>query len=281
MIKKIFESLKNREISGRWFLGGSHVALVVICLIFYNLQRSVPQMIFGFTIGFITEFIFYKFTKKYSTNKVLDRLFSAATETAGLLVLLKSHFWWFYGFLSFITVAAKYLLRKDENNHIFNPTNFSITMGLLFLPINMFGAWPDEYMSVLYPMFHVTVFGILAVYLGKTYIVSITYILSVIFWCMIFFPFHNFSNVVYALGPEFGAVGLIYLWLMITDPKTAPQSKSMQAMYAFVIAFVHILLRYNEFLFSRYIALFIVTLIFYGFYLLRIKHPVTTAELKL
>ncbi len=276
-MNKLIQTIKLRNISGRWFLGGSHIALVVICLLFYNLQRSALQMIFGFAIGFLTELLFYKYTNKYSKNKIWDRLFSAATETAGLLVLLKSHSWWFYGFLSFITIAAKYLLRKDENNHIFNPTNFSITVALLFFPITMFGAWSDEYMMVIYPMIHVTLFGILAVYLGKTYIVSISYIVSIIFWCMVFFPFHSTSSIVYALGPEFGAIGLIFTWLMITDPRTAPSDKKMQVIYAFSIAFIHIFMRYNQILYSRYISLFIVTLIFYALYLFKSSKRFHTA----
>lgn len=259
------KKIRHREINGRWFLGGSHITLVIISLIFYRLQRTPVQIAFGILCTFVAEIIFYRTTNKYAPNKTWDRLFSAFTEVAGLLVLLKSHLWWFYGALGIITVIAKYLFRKTFSTHIFNPTNFAITIALTFFPLYWFGAWPDEYMRSWYPMLHITLFGMIAVWLGRTYVVSLAYIVSVIFWCLIFFPARNISDFVYALGPEFGAIGLIYLFLMITDPKTAPVSYKGQAFYAFAIAFVHIFLRNEQYLYSRYVALFIVTL---GYYLL-------------
>jgi hypothetical protein len=258
------EKIKNRQINGRWFLGGSHITLVIISFIFFHLQRTPVQIVFGVLCGFITEYLFYRLTNKYENNNTWDRLFSSFTEIAGLLVLIKSHLWWFYGALGFMTVAAKYIFRKTKKSHIFNPTNFSITMALTFFPLHWFGAWSDEYMRSWYPMLHISAFGMIAVWLGRTYIVSFVYILSVIFWCLVFFPVHNFSSLVYSIGPEFGAIGLIYLFLMITDPKTAPTKYRPQALYAFTIAFVHIALRYNQYLYSRYVALFIVTLIYYA-----------------
>ncbi|MDD4974874.1 MAG: hypothetical protein PHY93_11020 [Bacteriovorax sp.] len=259
-----FDKIKNREIDGRWFLGGSHITLVIICLLFFSLQRTPIQIAFAILCGLITEYIFYQATSKYEKYMLWDRLFSAFTEVAGLLVLLKSHLWWFYGFLGAVTVAAKYLFRKTEKTHIFNPTNFAITIAVTFFPLHWFGAWPDEYMSSWYPMLHITAFGIIAVWLGRIYIVSIAYILSVIFWCLVFFPINGLASLIYAIGPEFGAIGLIYLWLMITDPKTAPKKYKHQIFYGFSIAFIHILLRYNQYIYSRFVALFIVTLLYYA-----------------
>lgn len=259
----ILNKIVKREINGRWFLGGSHVTLVAICIIFFSLQRTPLQIVFGLSCGLLTEIILYRITDKYKKSSVFDRLFSSFTEVSGLLVLLKSHLWWFYGVLGIITVVAKYLLRKTENTHIFNPTNFSIVMALVFFPLHWFAAWPDEYMRNWYPMLHVCAFGFIAAWLGKTWTISVAYIVSVIFCCFVFFPINNMATLIYALGPEFGAIGLIYLWQMITDPKTAPMKQGEQILFAFAIAFVHIFLRKNQFLYSRYIALFIVTLFYY------------------
>lgn len=260
---KVLSLIKNRDINGRWFLGGSHITLVLICLIFYGLQRTSLQILFGIVCALSAEYLFYKLTNKYEKHHIWDRLFSAFTEVAGLLVLLKSHFWWFYGALAAIAVASKYVFRKTFKTHVFNPTNFAITFALTFFPLYWFGSWPDEFMISWYPMVHITAFGILAVWLGRTYVVSLAYVASVIFWSLIFFPAKNLSELIYSLGPEFGAIGLIYLFLMITDPKTAPKSYKAQSVYAFTIAFVHIFLRYNQYLYSRYIALFAITLCYY------------------
>ncbi len=261
---KFFHKIKNRDIDGRWFLGGSHFLLVLISLLVFNLQRSFSQIAFGYIVGFMTEYFWFSRSEKYKDINFFDRAFSAATETAGLLVLLKSHIWWFYGFLSFIAVSSKYLLRKDNTRHIFNPTNFAITFSLIILPIHWFGAWPDEFMMSPYPMIQVTIMGMIATWLGRTYIVSVSYVLSLVLWCFVFFPIHSSTEAVYALGPEFGAIGLIYLFLMITDPKTAPKNYLHQVLYGSSISFVHIYLRTMQLLYSRYIALFFITLVYFG-----------------
>lgn len=87
-------------------------------IFFFGLQRSGLQIVFAYSVGFLTEFLCFKFSQKYKNGKITDRLFSAATESAGLLVLLKSHIWWFYGFFSFIAVSSKYVFRKEDNSHI-------------------------------------------------------------------------------------------------------------------------------------------------------------------
>jgi hypothetical protein len=260
---KLLSKIYNREIDGRWFLGGSHLSLVFISILFFHLPRTPLQIVFGYATGILTEFLLFKFSSKYTNKPFTDRAFSASTETAGLLVLLKSHIWWFYGFLSFLAVASKYTLKKDSNSHIFNPTNFAITLSLILLPTNWFASWADEYMVSLYPMLHVLCFGLIAVWLGRTYVVSISYFVGIVIWVLLFFPINTISKIVYAFGPEFGTIGLIFLFLMITDPKTAPKNFYHQAIYGFTIAFIHIFLRSRQLLYSRYTSLFIVTLIYY------------------
>ena len=260
---KLLNKFINREIDGRWFLGGSHLLLVTISFLFFGLQRSWGQILFAYSVGFVTEYLCFKFSDKYKNGKIWDRMFSAATESAGLLVLLKSHIWWFYGFFSFIAVSSKYVFRKENNSHIFNPTNFAITLGLTLFPIHWFGAWPDEYMLTTYPMVQVSLMGAIAVWLGRTYVVSISYVIGLFIWLVLFFPMSSLTDLVYAIGPEFGAIGLIYLFLMITDPKTAPTNYYAQMIYGLCIALIHVYLRKNQLLYSRYVALFIVTLGYY------------------
>lgn len=136
-------------------------------------------------------------------------------------------------------------------------------MGLTVFPIHWFGAWRDEYMLTTYPMVQVTLMGMTAVWLGKTYVVSMSYIAGLFIWLCLFFPMTNLTDLVYAIGPEFGAIGLIYLFLMITDPKTAPKNYYAQMFYGLSIAFIHVYLRKHQLLYSRYVALFIVTLVYY------------------
>ncbi len=263
--KNFFKRIVHREVDGRWFLTGSHILLVLGTMLFYGLQRTYLQIFFGMFCAIALELILFRFSDKYKNTKSSDRIFSAAAECAGLLVLLKSHLWWFYGAVAVMAVASKYVFRASQDRHLFNPTNFAITASISFFPIYWFAAWPDEYMVHWYPMLHVTLFGIAAVWLAKSWIISLAYLFGVFFSLQIFYEPKNLSDLVYTFGPELGTVGLIFLFLMITDPKSSPRKVGQQIIYGALIAFIHIFLRYQEFLYSRYIALFGVTLLYYVF----------------
>lgn len=263
--KNIFKRIAHREVDGRWFLTGSHILLVASTMLFYGLQRTYLQIFFGMFCAISLELILFRFSDKYKNSKSADRIFSAAAECAGLLVLLKSHLWWFYGAVALMAVASKYLFRASQERHLFNPTNFAITASIAFFPIHWFAAWPDEYMVHWYPMLHVTLFGIAAVWLAKSWIISLAYLGGLFFSLNVFYAPKNLSDLVYTFGPELGTVGLIFLFLMITDPKSSPRKVWHQIIYGAVIAFIHIFLRHQEFLYSRYIALFVVTLLYYVF----------------
>lgn len=62
-------------------------------------------------------------------------------------------------------------------------------------------------------------------------------------------------------GPELGTGAMIYLFFMITDPRTSPHRAKAQFFWAGLIAFLAVLLRSHEIHFSRFIALFIATLL--------------------
>ena len=250
----------KKRIDGRWFLTGSHVALIAVSMVFFDLQRTHLQILFCFASVLVTELVFYSSTSKYKAGTWNDRAFSAIAEGAGLLVLLKSHIWWFYGLVGAMAVASKYIIRKDERSHVFNPTNFAIVMAITVFPLYWFDARADEFMVSTYALFHVTAFGIYAVWFGGTWVISISYILSILLLVALFYPMGTLADVIYAFGPEFGTIGLIFLWLMITDPKTAPKQRRFQILYAFMIALIHIALRKYQFLYSRYLALFLVTI---------------------
>ncbi len=260
LIKNLVKKLT--QIDGRWFLTGSHILLLFICMITYNLQRSYTQILFSFFCAVSAETILYLITNKYKTN-LFDRLFSAIAEWAGLLILIKSTKWWFYGLLVIIAISSKYFLRRNQQAHIFNPTNFAIILCICLFPIEWFGVWPDEYMISLYPMIHVFVFGLFAIILARSWFITLSYFIGILFSLLLFFKMNDVSSLTYALGPELGTVSLIFMFLMITDPKTSPRSYKLQFIYGFGIAFIHIYLRQQELFYSRFISIFIMTLIYY------------------
>lgn len=265
----LWHRIANRRLDGRWFLGGSHLALLAVSMVFFRLQRDPPQVLVGFAAALLTEGILYSVTRKYPRGRISDRCFSAATEAAGLLILLRSHELWFYGLVSVLAVGSKYVFRRDDGRHIFNPTNFAIVFALAVFPPHWFAAWSDEYMRHWYPMLHVTAFGMMAVWLADSWRITMAYVVGLIAALLVAFPFSSLSDVVYAVGPELGVASLIFMFLMATDPKTSPREPRSQIVYGLAIAVGHVWLRAHEVLYSRYISLFVITLIWYLLFVAR------------
>lgn len=251
---------------GRWYLGGSHLLLCLISILFYNFQRSILQILLGYIAALITEFLFFKFSDKYKGRSLADRMFSAATEAAGLIILVKSGHLFYYAIASSMAVSSKYIFRIDEKNHLYNPTNFAIVTGLCFFPQGSFNLLPDEFTLSLYPIIHVTLFGLLAIWRGGTWPVTLGYVATLFAFSLggsLFFK----QSFFYWFMPEIGAAGLIYIFLMITDPRTTPKSWQSMLVFGITVALLKILLKYNQILYPNYIALFTVTLV-RGLYLL-------------
>ncbi len=251
--------MRKIKVDGRWFLGGSHLTLLLICYFFYDLQRTPFQIVTAYLAAFSTEFVFSRFSRKNSHRTMGDSMFSAATEAAGLLILVRSSFSYAYIIFASVAVASKHLLRLDEQRHMFNPTNIAIVIGLVLIPRHYFEVRPDDFSRNIYPILHVLTFGTFAVIFGKTWQVTLSYfatccILSIILSAL------TGDTEIYFLGPEIGALGFIFMFLMITDPKTTPASKSGQLLFGASVAALLYLFRAFEVFYAHYFALFAVTL---------------------
>lgn len=260
-IKQIYDFLdKWIPKDGRWFLGGSHVLLFLVAWFFFGLQRGIEQILWGYLFTLATEFILYKVTDKYKGKSVWDRMFSAATEISGLIILIRSGHNFFYAITGPMAVMSKYLFRVNKNQHLFNPTNFAIVSGLCLFPATTFNLLTDEYARNTYPLIHVTVLGILAVWRGKTWPVTVGYLGMMLLYSLVHSLFVP-GSFIYWFGPEIGAIGLIFLFLMITDPKTTPASISGKFVFGISVAVAKIILKEFEIIYPQFLALFIVTLI--------------------
>ena len=193
---------------GRWFLGGSHLFLCLVSILFFNFQRSWFQIIMAYTAAIAVELILFKTTSKYKDKKATDRIFSASTEAAGLLILIKSGHPYFYAVTSIIAVTSKYLFRLNQFQHLYNPTNFAIVLGLFLFPLTSFNVLGDEFTVSAYPFFHVIIIGSFAIWRGGTWPISLAFFVTILLNSVILkFIFHE--NFYYWFGPEVGYSRLV------------------------------------------------------------------------
>jgi Na+-translocating ferredoxin:NAD+ oxidoreductase RnfD subunit len=194
---------------------------------------------------------------------VLARVFSgkwphlASSYISGISIgmLVRSPAFWPYALCSAISITSKYVLRV-EGRHIWNPSNFGI-VAMLVLAADSVAGLSVQWGNNLLPMVVVWCFGSVIIHsLGRFHITA-TYVVS-------FVAFALFRSVVTGhpflseVAPITGPMYQLFIFFMITDPKTSVRSFRGQSLVAFLVAAVEAMLRLMQFVHAPYYALFIV-----------------------
>jgi hypothetical protein len=194
---------------------------------------------------------------------VLGRTFSgrwphlASAYISGISVgmLVRSPAFWPYALCSAISITSKYVLRIDHR-HLWNPSNFGI-VAMLVLAADTVAGLSVQWGNTLLPMAVVWVFGCVIIYsLGRLHVTA-TYVVSFILFALLRAAVtgHPWISEV---APITGPMYQLFIFFMITDPKTSVRPVWGQALVAFLVAAVESLFRLLEWVHAPYYALFVV-----------------------
>jgi hypothetical protein len=181
----------------------------------------------------------------------------ASSYISGISVgmLVRSPAIWPYALCSAISITSKYVLRVD-GRHIWNPSNFGI-VAMLVLAADTVASLSVQWGNNLLPVVVVWCFGSVIIYtLGRFHITG-TYVVSFLAFAFLRSALtgHPFLSEV---APITGPMYQLYIFFMITDPKTTVRSFRGQCVVAFLVAAVEALFRLLEFVHAPYYALFVV-----------------------
>ena len=170
-------------------------------------------------------------------------------------ILTRSPFYWPYALISFISIASKYVLRLN-GRHLWNPSNFGMSAVLLLAPATV-SLLSIQWGNTLWPMVVIWVLGTAIVWrVGRLHI-SATYVAS-------FLVFSLARSVVSGtpwlatVAPITGPMYQLFIFFMVTDPKTTVRSTSGQCVVVFLVALVEALLRLAEVVYAPFYALCLV-----------------------
>ena len=198
-----------------------------------------------------------------ATEIILGRLFTgkwphlASAYITGISVgiLVRSPAVWPYIWCSVVSVMSKYVLRV-KGRHLWNPSNFGIS-AMLFLASFTGATLSVQWGNDLPPMIVIWVLGSLIIYRLKRFHISATYVAA--FFLFAFVRSWMTGHVFQAeIAPITGPMYQLFVFFMITDPKTTVKSKRGQCGVAVAIAFVEMILRLLEVVHAPYYALFLV-----------------------
>jgi Na+-translocating ferredoxin:NAD+ oxidoreductase RnfD subunit len=170
-------------------------------------------------------------------------------------ILVRSPFLWAYALASLLSIVSKYVLRF-RGRHLWNPSNFGVS-AVLFLAPDTVSLLSIQWGNDIWPMVVIWVLGFFIVWrVGRLHI-SAAYVLS----------FAAFSLVRSAItgnpwlatvAPITGPMYQLFIFFMVTDPKTTVASRRGQIVGVVLVALVEMLLRLAEVVYAPLYALFLV-----------------------
>jgi Na+-translocating ferredoxin:NAD+ oxidoreductase RnfD subunit len=182
-------------------------------------------------------------------------LASAYVSGISVGILVRSPAMWPYVLGSTLSITSKYVLRL-KGRHLWNPSNFGICVMLLLAP-DAVASLGIQWGNDLPPMLIVWILGSLIIWQAKRFHICATYVLSFVLLAYVrsWITGHPFLAEV---APITGPMYQLFIFFMITDPKTTVQTKWGQCVVAFLVALVEMLLRLNESVHAPLYALFLV-----------------------
>lgn len=168
-------------------------------------------------------------------------------------ILLRSPAYWTYALCAALSITSKYALRF-RNRHIWNPSNFGIC-AMLFLASDSVAGLSIQWGNNLASLIVIWVLGSIIVWRARRFHITATYVAS--FIALSFLrawitgdPWQS------EISPITGPMYQLFMFFMITDPKTTVRSRPGQCVVAVTIAVVEFFMRLDSSIYAPLYALF-------------------------
>jgi Na+-translocating ferredoxin:NAD+ oxidoreductase RnfD subunit len=182
-------------------------------------------------------------------------LASAYISGISVGILIRSPEYWTYAFCSAIAITSKYVIRW-KGRHLWNPSNFAICALLLLVPEH-FAPLSVQWGNNLWPMLIVWVLGVIITYRVKRFHITATYVVAFVGLALLRSAITGHAFLA-EVAPITGPMYQLFIFFMITDPRTTVRPKWAQCQVAFLVAVVEMILRLAENVHAPYYALTIV-----------------------
>ena len=182
-------------------------------------------------------------------------LASAYISGISVGILVRSPAFWPFALCSAISITSKYVIRW-KGRHLWNPSNFAICVMLLLVP-EYVSTLSVQWGNTVWPMLVVWALGSTIIYRLRRFHITATYVASFIALALLRSGItgHPFLAEV---APITGPMYQLFIFFMITDPKTTVSRKWAQCLVAFLVAVAEMALRLSENIHAPYYALTIV-----------------------
>jgi enediyne biosynthesis protein E5 len=170
-------------------------------------------------------------------------------------ILIRSPAFWPYALCSAISILSKYVLRI-KGRHLWNPSNFGVS-ALLFLAGSSVASLSIQWGNYLWPMLVIWMLGSIIIWRLRRFHITGTYVAAFLAFALLrsYLTGDPWQSEV---APITGPMYQLFVFFMITDPRTTVQSRIGQCAVAFAVACLEMVLRLYQVVYAPYYALFIV-----------------------
>jgi Na+-translocating ferredoxin:NAD+ oxidoreductase RnfD subunit len=243
--RKPFFSLDNRYIAPAFI-----TCILLVGHLSFGILESYPRTLLAIVTSIALELILGRiYFHKW--------LHPASAYISGISVgiLVRSPAFWPYALCAAISIMSKYVLRVKDR-HIWNPSNFGISV-LLFLAPDTVASLSIQWGNYLLPMLVIWVLG--SIIIARLHRFHITGIYVASFLAFAFLrSWMTGSPWQSEVAPITGPMYQLFIFFMITDPKTTVRSKKWQCIVVMLVALVEMVLRLQQVVYAPFYALFIV-----------------------
>jgi len=242
---RAFRTLDNRYVPPLFI-----TLILLVGQLSFGMLESYKKTLLAIGAAIFAELILSRiFTGKW------PHLASAYITGISVGILVRSPAFWPYALCALLSITSKYVLRY-RGRHLWNPSNFGIS-ALLILAGDAVASLSIQWGNYLMPMMVIWALGAAIIWRVRRFHITATYVVSFLFFAFIRArmtgnPWQ--AEVAPLTGPEYQ----LYIFFMITDPKTTVKTVRGQCLVAFSIALVEMVMRLNQVVYAPFYALFIV-----------------------
>jgi Na+-translocating ferredoxin:NAD+ oxidoreductase RnfD subunit len=216
----------------------------------FGILESYEKTLLAIVVSIVLELILGRiFYRKW--------LHPASAYITGISVgiLVRSPALWPYALCSAISITSKYVLRV-KGRHLWNPSNFGISV-MLFLAGETVASLSIQWGNYLWPMLVIWALGSIIIWRLHRFHITATYVVAFIVFAVLR-SLVTGSPLLSEIAPITGPMYQLFIFFMITDPKTTVRSRTGQCVVVLVVALVETILRLYQSVYAPYYALFIV-----------------------
>ena len=240
-----------------WGIDARFVAPILITLILligqlsFGILESYPQTLTAIAVSIAFEIIL-----SYIIVGKFPHLASAYISGISVGILIRSPEFWPFALCAAVAITSKYVLRLRDR-HLWNPSNFAVSFMLFAAPFAV-ASLSIQWGNNIYALLVIWILGSIIIYrLGRFHITA-TYVAAFLIFGFVrsLLTGHSF---VAEIAPITGPMYQLFIFFMITDPKTTVRStRQAQIVVVILVALAEAVLRFFEIVHAPYYALFIV-----------------------